>query len=47
MKFSFSETKQAFEKAIKTVGVENFKKTSMFMRNDSLKAKEEEHQLAA
>lgn len=34
MKLTFEDTKQAFEKAIKTVGIEEFKRTSMFMRND-------------
>lgn len=47
MKLTFEHTKQAFEKAIKTVGVDGFKRTSMFMRNEPVRASAPVDELAA
>ena len=43
---NFDLVKHAFENAIKTVGLETFKKTSLFVRNDAVSGLESESQAA-
>ncbi len=43
---SFEKCKQAFENAIKTTGLEQFKKTSVFMSNAAQKTTATESQAA-
>lgn len=47
MKLTFEHTKEAFVKAIEMVGVDGFKRTSMFMTNDHRCSKVASEQQAA